>query len=139
MINKIFVLLISGFFVLEISGQDQQRIEPDFENEKFVCSKICIHKPGNGTKSVINPNPLLFDYDIKFYKLDIEGNDSTNQFSGSANTTAEVITSQMDTFLVEFSQKLSAGSVFINGIKPIYCKAKPFITKQCKQPNELLS
>jgi hypothetical protein len=66
---------------------------------------------------VINPNPLVFEYDVKFYKLDLEAYDTTNQFRGSATVLVQVIVAELNTFSIELSNKLSADSVFINGIK----------------------
>jgi hypothetical protein len=84
----------------------------DMEKDFGFCNHK-IHKPS--TKSVFNPNPLVFDYDVKFYKLDLEAYDTTNQFSGSA-TVAAVAINPMDTFAIELSHKLAIDSTLINGV-----------------------
>lgn len=84
-------------------------------NDEIICKH---HKKGeilNLQKSEINPNPLVFQYDVKFYKLDIEAYDTTNQFVGSATVLAKVVTAELDTFSIELSNKLMVDSVMLNG------------------------
>ena len=80
----------------------------------FVCNKHP-HIEIITAKTVINPNPFVDDYDVKFIKLNLEAYDTTDQFSGYAEIAAEVGVSEMDTFSVELHDKLAADSVFING------------------------
>ncbi len=79
-------------------------------------------------ESVINPNPLMFNYDVKFYKLDIEAYDTTNQFSGYAIVSAEVVDHPMDTFSIELHNKLDVDSAFIDGIEYAYDHSSNNIT-----------
>jgi hypothetical protein len=87
----------------------------DFDHDEVFCK---FHKTGfkqDHQKSVVNPNPLVFQYDVKFYKLDIEAYDTTNQFKGNAIVLTEVTVEVLDTFSIELSNKLQADSVLING------------------------
>lgn len=89
----------------------------DFSHEDHLgCSHKGLYLQQMGIESVINSNPLVFYYDVKFYKLDIEASDTSNQFSGSATIVAEVLVNPMDTFSVELSYKLAVDSVLIDGI-----------------------
>ncbi len=67
-----------------------------------------------GIKSVINPNPLMLNYDVKFYKLNIEAYDTTNQFVADATVAAKVLLHPLDTFSIELSNKLAIDSAFID-------------------------
>ncbi len=114
---------ISLFLLLMlVSGQllfSQNELQTDNFNihDEIIC-KHHTHKVSyNSQKSVINPNPLVLQYDVKFYKLDIEAYDTTNLFNGSASVFAEVLTEELDTFSIELSNKLVVDSAFINGIE----------------------
>jgi hypothetical protein len=87
------------------------------DTDVMMCSHQAKYMLESSGKSVINPNPLMFDYDVKFYKLDLEAYDSTNQFSGYATVLVQVVAAEMDTFSIELSTKLAADSVFINGVQ----------------------
>ncbi len=67
--------------------------------------------------SVVNPNPLMASYDVKFYKLDIEVSDTIASLHGHAIVGAEVADNPLDTFSIELHNKLSADSAFLDGIK----------------------
>lgn len=85
--------------------------------ELHHCSKHQAYSFLAKTKSVINPNPLMSNYDVKFYKLDIEATDTSSQFTGYALIVAEVVDTPMDTFSIELHNKLTVDSTFINGVK----------------------
>lgn len=111
----ISALILSSFQT--VHSQDDSAIYDNFNPDDPICSHQAKFLMESGNKSVINPNPLVFEYNVKFYKLDLEAYDSTNQFSGSATVLAQVVATETDTFSIELSNKLSADSVFINGVK----------------------
>jgi hypothetical protein len=111
----IYALLLTS--IQTTHSQDDPEIFAETNLDEPVCSHQAKYFLEAGNKSVINPNPLVFEYDVKFYKLDLEAYDSTNQFSGSATVLAQVVATETDTFSIELSNKLSADSVFINGVK----------------------
>jgi len=115
-------LIISLVSISWVSIGFSQHIEnnPEDFNDHECCSKYHNFKNLDQLKSVINPNPLMLNYDVKFYKLDLEAYDNTDQFNGNAVVTAEVTVSQMDTFSIELSDKLDVDSVFINSVKLPY-------------------
>jgi len=115
-----FFLHIITLSVIQAFGQTVLDTYTEFKGDEMVCSHQGSHFRVSGSKSVINPNPHVFDYDVKFYKLDIEAYDTTNQFSGSATVLAEVVVSETDTFSIELSNKLSADSVIINDVKHMF-------------------
>jgi|GEM_PF-555372 hypothetical protein len=112
-------LLIAALIIGLLPGlysQDDD-LREKYNPGEALCSHQVKYFTEPGGKSVINPNPLMFDYDVKFYKLDLEAYDSTNQFSGSATVKVQVVVPVMDTFSIELSTKLTADSVFINGVQ----------------------
>ncbi|MBM3436905.1 MAG: M1 family metallopeptidase, partial [Bacteroidetes bacterium] len=115
---KQMTLLIAALFFCWLQGllsQDHTLPEDCIPGEP-LCSHQAKYFMESGGKSVINPNPHVFDYDVKFYKLDLEAYDSTNQFTGSATVFVQITVPVTDTFSIELSNKLSADSVYINGI-----------------------
>ncbi|MEZ5082175.1 MAG: M1 family metallopeptidase [Bacteroidales bacterium] len=110
--KNLLLILVFQFFFLASFAQ----VDPYYE-EGHICKHQNKEYPFDFQKSIINPNPLVFKYDVNFYKLDIEAYDTTNQFSGNAVVKATVTAALLDTFSIELSNKLSADSVFINGVK----------------------
>ncbi len=107
----ILMIIISGY--ARAHAQLQYSIEiPDTFSQ--ICSKH-LHGTMVPNKTVINPNPFVNDYDVKFIKLNLEAYDTTDQFSGYAEIMAQVVVPVMDTFSVELHNKLTADSVIING------------------------
>ncbi len=103
-----------------IYGQDLMNGFSEDHHDEFLCNHHLKQFELSNNKSIINPNPLVFDYDVKFYKLDLEANNLNNQFGGNATITAEVVIPQMNVFSIELSNKLQVDSAFINGIKYTY-------------------
>ena len=104
------LILFNLFLTVPGFGQEINDVWPESEQDEMKCSHISHYLSANGKKSIINPNPHVFDYDVKFYKLDIEAYDTTSQFKGSATVLAEVVVAETDTFSIELSNKLSADS-----------------------------
>ena len=118
LINTLFFLLI--ILTNPLFGQDPHETMDEFNRDEMKCSHVSHYLSAAGQKSIINPNPHVFDYDVRFYKLDLEATNINNQFKGSATISAVVIISQLDIFSIELSNKLVADSAFINGVKYPY-------------------
>jgi hypothetical protein len=79
-IHYILGLLIL-FTIQEIRGQvKSDTCTDEFKWDEMTCSHKTLFGQSSGSKSIINPNPHVFDYDVKFYKLDLEASNLTNQF-----------------------------------------------------------
>jgi len=61
-------------------------------------------------------NPLLNNYDVKFYKLDIEVNNKSDYIKGNVTINAEVQNTSLNTFVVELYSGLIVDNVLINNI-----------------------
>ena len=113
--NAAIFLIITVLSVFSINAQDLPKIPKDFHFHDDVCNRD-FHQHYFG-KSIINPHVRLFDYDVKFYHINLDAVDTSNQFTANTKVTGQVVVTQMDTFLIELSYKLQADSAFINGIK----------------------
>jgi aminopeptidase N len=61
--------------------------------------------------------PLLNDYDVKHYFLDLNVESNTIYVSGEVTFYAEVVAATLDTFAFELLQQMNVDEVFINGIQ----------------------
>jgi aminopeptidase N len=60
-------------------------------------------------------NALVENYDVKFYKLDLEADNNSIYLKGSVTITAEVVSKRLDTFVVELHPDYIVDSLLING------------------------
>jgi aminopeptidase N len=67
---------------------------------KYFCSKEGYNSVGN--------NRLMINYDVKFYKLDLEASDTSTYLSGSATVLVEAIGELLDSYTVD--------SVLVDGV-----------------------
>ena len=91
--------------------------QEDFGIEEFSCSQKARFWNEQHNKSALHPNLLLEKYDVKFYGLDLNINDTTDDLSGNVEILLQVTAPFLDTLLVEFHSKLIADSLFINDIE----------------------
>ena len=77
----------------------------------FECFKY------SGNKSFFQEtehNPFLDNYDVKFYKLDIEANNDSVFVKGNVLINALVINNPLDTFVIELNSAMTVDSVKID-------------------------
>jgi len=55
------------------------------------------------------------DYDVKFYRLDIEANNTTTDVQGNAEVVAKIIVSRLNRFTLELADAVRVDSVWLNG------------------------
>lgn len=65
-------------------------------------------------------NPLLDQYDVKFYFLDLEVSSINTDVSGTATINAVVTAAVMDTFMLELYGGMNISSVLVNGMPEAY-------------------
>jgi aminopeptidase N len=63
----------------------------------------------------MNTNPLLNDYDVKFYKLDIEADNKSDQIHGNVTILARVQNNPLPTMVVELYDGLNVDRILVNG------------------------
>jgi aminopeptidase N len=82
---------------------------------ELSCSKAKFYKEYYKDAQEIVQTPLLFDYDVKFYYIDIEVDNSSIYITGEVTIMAEVVAAEMDTFAVELLSDLNIDDVYYNG------------------------
>jgi aminopeptidase N len=60
---------------------------------------------------------LMSNYDVKFYKLDLEASDTTNYLSGSATILFRIIDSPLNEFIFELANDYTVDSVLLDSVK----------------------
>jgi len=81
--------------------------------EDYKCSRF---KGENRLFFKSSQNQHLNNYDLKFYKLDIEVTNTSTYIEGYVLIKAEVQNTSLDTFVIEFASGMTVGSVLINEI-----------------------
>lgn len=84
------------------------------ENELY-CSKARFVEEYYKNVKDVEQTPYLFDYDVKFYFLDIEVDNSSIDISGEVTVMAEVVAAELDTFALELLDVFTVEEVTYNG------------------------
>ncbi len=69
------------------------------------------------TRMVKADNPLLNNYDVTFYKIDINATNTTKTISGNGTVNAVVVNNPLSTLVLELINSLVVDSVIINNVK----------------------
>jgi len=67
------------------------------------------------TAKALNSNPLLEAYDVKFYGLDVEADNSSDRIKGSTTILVEVINPALDQLVFELYHSLDVERVLVDG------------------------
>ena len=116
--KNLFVLLFVTIFVNHLFAQKISDFnKPNFENKHFETT---------GTKSV---NSLLDNYDVKFYKIEVDvTNTSKTINSGIGTMYAQVVNNPLNTILLELINSLTVDSVLVNGVNKTFTHTNDEIT-----------
>ncbi len=106
-------LLLTTILFTIINVFAQQLIDFDIENK---CSRAKFYTDYFLKSKDIIQTPLLHDYDVKFYFLDLNVENNTIYISGNVTFNAQVVATQLDTFAFELVDELTIDSVKINGL-----------------------
>ncbi|MCF8369058.1 MAG: T9SS type A sorting domain-containing protein [Bacteroidales bacterium] len=116
MLSKYYLLIFNIICVLHLIGQDHLLIP----SENY-CSHVRMAHKSTFHSTDIDQTPLLFNYDVKFYHLDLNVENNTTFLSGSVTILAEVTSQQLDTFAVELIDEMIIDSIYVNSvIHPFY-------------------
>ena len=63
----------------------------------------------------MNDNPLITQYDVKFYGLDVEVDNRSDRIKGQATILVQVVKDQMQTLVFELSNSLDVEQVIVSG------------------------
>lgn len=116
--NKLFTLF---FVVISASSLYSQRIsdftKPNFENKHFE------------NRSLKLQNSLLDNYDVKFYKIEVDvTNTSKTINSGLTTIYSQVVVNPLSTLVFELINSLTVDSVIVNGINKTFTHTNDEIT-----------
>ncbi|MCB2221497.1 MAG: T9SS type A sorting domain-containing protein [Bacteroidetes bacterium] len=104
---KTLLFTLITFFTLSVMAQHHH-------DERMYCSKARFYDEYlKSTKNIIQ-TPLLNDYDVKFYFLDLDVQNDAVDVSGEVTFYAEVVAEELDTFAFELLDEMTISSVYIN-------------------------
>ena len=116
--TRIAALIFAGFFILlsQTSGLAQVPVwdDPDRDPQGEVGLKAL------KSQAAVNSNPLLDDYDVKFYKLDIAADTLSDHISGNVTILLEVVNNPLTTLVLELVDGLTVDTVLIDGHKATF-------------------
>ena len=78
-------------------------------------SDICSHANCLKSRIGISTNPLLYQYDITFTKIDIETENNSDYINGHAYIEATVTADELNTFCIGLSSAMDIGTVLFDG------------------------
>jgi len=108
---KLYLLFIVLILSLNsLNGQSLDVMDP----HKY-CTKSKFYKEQILKSKQINQTPLLFDYDVRFYFLDLKVENNTVSVSGAVSMKASVVAEQLDTFAFELIDQMVIDSILVNG------------------------
>ncbi|MDX2432949.1 MAG: M1 family aminopeptidase [Bacteroides sp.] len=108
--RKILILMFaSGLFFPLVQAQL-------FSDGPYVSLEfIAYQSPAIYQVDALNDNPLLEAYDVKFYGLDVEANNQSDQIRGSASILVEVKDLTLSTLVFELNNSLEVERVEVDG------------------------
>ncbi len=110
--KKHFIIILSVFLTVNyLTAQKNYDV-----NESLLCSKAKFYQNYILQSKEIIQTPLLFDYDVKFYFLDLNISSSSVDISGNVTINAQSVVSVLDTFAVELIDDMTIDSILINGM-----------------------
>jgi aminopeptidase N len=89
----------------------QELVNYPFKESKLAAQQEAIYRTVKST----NFNPLLDDYDVKFYGLDVYVDNRFDRIRGNTTILVEVSGSSLDTLVFELHHSLSVERVLVDG------------------------
>ena len=86
------------------------------DDEDLHCSKARFYAEYLKNSKEVVQTPLVHDYDVKHYFLDINVDDNSVNVSGEVTFLAEVVAETLDTFAFELIDQMSISEVYINEV-----------------------
>ncbi len=90
-----------------------------YEKKYFLPAATSPHRK-SADKAEPMYNSLMNAYDVKFYKLNLEADNTSIHLKGDVTIIATVVSTQLDTFVVELNPDYTIDSILINGSKVTY-------------------
>jgi len=107
-----YKIFLSTLFTLTTLGIFAQH----FHEDGMYCSKARFYEEYLKNSQNIIQTPLLNDYDVKFYFLDLNVENNTVDISGEVTYMAEVTAAELDTFAFELLDQINISEIYINDV-----------------------
>ncbi|MCF8369057.1 MAG: T9SS type A sorting domain-containing protein [Bacteroidales bacterium] len=108
--RKSILLSILGIFLISLQVFSQHL----HDDHELYCSKARFYKEYFKNSKDVVQTPLLHNYDVKHYYLDIEVDNSSTYVAGEVTFYSEVVTEVLDTFAFELLDGMNINDVLIN-------------------------
>ena len=114
---KTLYFIILFCCITSLSAQEYQ-----FPEINHYCNKSRLaYKAFVGSKD-IEQSHLLFQYDVKFYHLDLQVENNSVDISGNVSIKARVTNTQIDTFAFELVDELIVDEILFNGVSKSFVR-----------------
>ncbi len=114
-LNKTLGLILCLLCFQLINAQDFGVADTDHN-----CSRSKIAKAAMLFQKDIIQTPLLNNYNVKFYFLDLNAENNSIDISGNVTIHAQVLVNELDTFAFELVDELNIDSIFVNGQEQLF-------------------
>ena len=115
--KKLSLLLALSFITVIAFAQHNHS-----EDAHFGCNHAKGHHHKGADAFLYFQDDHLFDYDVKFYFLDIEVSPTSVDVAGNVSITVEVVSNTLDTLVLEFADGMFVDSAYIDGteVSPLH-------------------
>ncbi len=103
--NLLLFLLI--FFYLTVFAQHHH-------DDEMYCSKARFYQEYLKNAKTVVQTPLLNDYDVKHYLLDLNVENNSVEVTGEVTFLAEVVAEELDTFAFELLDQMAISEIYID-------------------------
>ena len=107
------LILLSAIFFVAVTAFGQWNEPTD---NHIGCKHAKGHQHKGAEAIFYFQSDFLWDYDVKFYHLDIEVSPENVFVSGNVSIHAEVVSATLDTLALEFLDEMTVDSAYINGV-----------------------
>jgi len=105
-LKRLLFFILSAFLVLSLNAQHKHDVQ---------CSGLKSFQELNADTYVADP--ALLNYDVKFYYIDLEANDTSTYLIGFTEMKAEVVSGNLSEIVIELSGILIVDSILVDGAK----------------------
>ena len=126
---KLIVLVI--VFLCQAFISIQSLDSESYKTCKIYCNAETASSSGN--------NALMGNYDVKFYRLDLDISDTTTYLSGSATILVKIVEAPLNEFIFELSDDYTVDSVLIDSVKSDFIYQNDIITVSSDKEYEINS
>jgi aminopeptidase N len=107
------LIFLTAFFFMATAAFAQWNESTDVHHG---CSHAKTQQHKGADAIFYYQSDLLWDYDVKFYFLDIEVDPNTIDIAGNVTIHAEVAATSMDTLALEYTDGMVIDSAFVDGV-----------------------